>query len=919
MTDLPTGTVSLVFTDIEGSTLHLETLGDRYESVLGDHHRLLRAALHDAGGTEVGSAGDGLYFTFASAADAIKGTVAAQRVLGAHPWPDDVRVRDRMGIHTGEPVSGDLGYVGIDVHRAARICDAGHGGQILVSRTTRDLVMGNLPAGVTLVDLGEHHLRNISSSEHLYQVAADGLRADFPPLRSIDARPNNLPRQLTSFVGREQEMHAARRIFEAAPLLTLTGPGGVGKTRMSLELATDLLPDYEGGVWFVELGALTDTGFVLPTIALAMAVAEEPERPLLTSVVDRVGGKATLLVLDNCEHVLEAAAEAVDALLRRSPSLRVLATSREGLGIAGESVFPLPSLSLPEPASAFDGEGLDRYEAVRLFVERATAAVPSFRITEANAAAVVEICRQLDGVPLAIELAAARVRALTVQQISTRLTDRFRLLTGSHRITVPRHQTLRATMDWSFELLSVEERTLFERLSTFSGWFALEAVEAVCGDAPLDDHDLLDLLTRLVDKSLVVADDPDGEGGYRMLETIRQYGRDRLAASGGTTAIQRRHRDWYLARISQAAPGFFRGPESEIWLRRLDRDHDNVRAALQWCEDEPGEAEAGLRMAVGMWRFWEIRGHAMEGRAWLERMLVKAGDAAAAPLRADALTGAGVLASVQGDYPASMRFHEASLELNRALGDEQATTYARSNLASTTALSGDFARAVSLYERSVADARQVDDGRSAAFLLMNMADVVARAGDYARARTHIEEALATFRRLGDVWGEAFSLDAFGTIGALEGDHGTARSMHEQALAMSRSMGDQRGVARALSHLADDAERRGDRSTATMLHRETLVTRQGLGDLPGTAAALEGLALCVRRDDPATAALLVGTADRIRTSIRTPGPLAGRGGYQAALRELEASLGRATFDELRRKGARLSVDALLATLPPGPPR
>ncbi|HEU4672291.1 MAG TPA: tetratricopeptide repeat protein [Candidatus Limnocylindrales bacterium] len=909
MASVATGTVTLVFTDIEGSTKLLRQLGDRYHGLLADHHRLLREAFQARGGSEVDTAGDGLFYVFPSARAAIAAAVAGQRALGAQEWPAEVRVR--MGIHTGEPLSGDGGFVGLDVHRASRICGAGHGGQVVVSKTTRDLAQGDLPEDVSLVDLGEYQLKDLPAPDRLFQVVAPGLGRDFPPLRSIDSRPNNLPRQLTTFVGRQREIGEAKAILATSPLLTLTGPGGVGKTRLAIELGADLLDDYEDGVWFVDLGPVTDPAFVGHAIATSLGVMDIAGQPILDTVIDHLRRRHVLLVIDNCEHLLDAAARAVDALLRACAQVRVVATSREGFAIPGEAVFPVPSLAAPEATASVDD--LVHFESVRLFSERAAAAQPGFAVTERNAAAVAQICRRLDGVPLALELAAARVRALPVEQIATRLDDRFRLLTGSSRITVPRHQTLRQTIDWSHDLLADDERAVFRRLAAFVGGCSLEAAEAVCADEGLEAWEILDVLSRLVDKSLVVADTAAEEARYRQLETIREYARDRLLESGEGGATLRRHRDWFLALVAKAAPEFFRGVESAVWLERLDREHDNLRAALQWSIDEAEEAHAALQLAAGLWRFWEIRGHVAEGRSWLQRTLA-ATDGEVSALRADAYTGAGILAFMQGDHEAAHGFHEQSLALHRRVGDYAGIAFAANNLANAAVLSGDYAAARRLYEPGLAWARAQGNVRPLGFALVNMAEAVALDGEPDLARQQYEEGIEVFRSMGDRWGEAFALDSLGVMLGRQGEHAEAERFHGQALEISRELGDQRGIARALTHLGDEAARTNDPKTAKRLYAESFEIRRALGDQPGKASAIEKLAGVVAADDPRAAAILLGSAEAVRDSIRAPVPPTVRDEYEACRRSVRELLGEAAFEEARAEGRRLTPGAALATLP-----
>ena len=911
---LPSGTVTFLFTDIEGSTALLQQMGDEYATVLADHHRLLRHAFGERGGVEVDAAGDGLYFAFASARSALMAGIEAQRAVAAHEWTSGAAVAVRMGMHTGEARSGEGGYVGIDVHRAARICAAGHGGQLLLSQTTHDLVAGELPPDVTLRDLGEHRLRDLAGQQRLFQVVVADLPSEFPPLRSVDSHPNNLPRQLTSFVGRERQLAEAKRLLASSPLLTLTGPGGVGKTRIALQLAEELLGELQDGAWLVDLGVLTDPDYLATAVGSALGLAEQPGRPLLATILDHLRGREVLLVLDNCEHVVAASAELADSLLRSSASLRIVATSREALGIAGEALFPVPSLALPEDDLRLPLDQLSGFEAIRLFADRASAVLPSFELTASSALAVAQICRRLDGIPLALELAAARVRTLSVEQIAARLDDRFRLLAGGSRAAVPRHQALRATVDWSFDLLAEPERATWRRLSVFAGGFTLEAAEAICAGEEVDESEVLDLLSRLVEKSLVVSEAMAGESRFRLLETIRQYAREKLMGSDEAAEALRRHRDWYLALVTRLEPQFFGGARSGNEIDELDREHDNLRAALEWSADEPGEAAAGLRLAAGLWRFWEIRGHVVEGRAWLERMLAASSEGESLASRSSALTGAGVLAYLQGDYDAAFAFHEESLILHRQVGNPQSVAYAANNLANAALQQGDYARARSLYEESLELVRGAGDTPGSGIALINLADVVARQGDLEAARSLFEESIATFRDQGNSWGMAFALDSFGLVVARHGDRPLARTFHRQAMEISQGLGDERGVARAVGHLAEVAALEGETAEAAKLHLESLAIRQRLGDMPGIATGLEKLAAVVSGEAPATAGQLLGRAEALRQSIRAPTPLDARADNDRCFAQLTEVLGAERLEAARSEGRMMKTEELLATLP-----
>lgn len=616
MPTLPSGTVTYLFTDIEGSTRLLHELGDHYAEILAAHHRILRSACKASAGREIETHGDGFFVAFPRARDAVAASVAAQRAIAAHSWPQGETVRVRMGLDTGEPLDAETGYVDIHIHRAARICAAGWGGQILISQATRELVADDLPMGTSLRDLREHRLKDLASPVRLFQVVVPDLPCDFPSLRSLTSLPNNLPMQLTSFIGREREMGEIRALLSRSRLLTLVGSGGSGKTRLALQVAAELLEAYKDGVWLVELAALTDAGLLAQTVAAALNLREQPGRTVEATLTDYLQPRQILLVLDNCEHLLLACAELGEGLLRTCPQLRLLSTSRESLAISGELTYRVPSFAVTELRQLTSVDALIQNEAVRLFVDRATLAAPAFKLTERNVAAVAQICDRLDGIPLAIELAAGRMKGMSVEQIAARLDDRFRLLTGGSRTALPRQQTLRATMDWSHEMLSDSERTVLRRLSVFAGGWTLEAAEAVCaGDGP-EPGDVLDLVTHLVDKSLVFMEAPDGEARHRFLETIRQYARDRLMEASEADRVRDRHRDWCIQLAEQAEPHLTSAAQA-VWFERLELENHNLRAALEWTK-AGGAPEMGLRLAGPLWRFWNVHGYWREGREWLE-------------------------------------------------------------------------------------------------------------------------------------------------------------------------------------------------------------------------------------------------------------------------------------------------------------
>jgi predicted ATPase/class 3 adenylate cyclase len=641
---LPTGTMTFLFTDIEGSTRLWAQQPEAMDPAVSRHFALAAEIVvqHDGIVVKHRLEGDSLFAVFPRALDAVAAAAALQRALHAEPWPAAISLRVRIAVHTGDAVVRDGDYLGAVVNRCARLRSAAHGGQVLLSSVTQELVRGHLSQGLSLRDLGAHRLKDQLEPEHIFQLLHPDLPADFPPLRSLQAFVHNLPRQLTSFIGRDGEMAEIKQLLSKTALLTLTGAGGCGKTRLALQVAADVLEEFEEGVWLVELAALADSTLVPQTVAAALGVREEPGRPLTETLIDYLRPRQVLLLLDNCEHLLSASAQLADTSLRACPRLRVLVTSREGLGIAGETTYRVPSLSLPDLQHLPPVAALSQFEATRLFVDRAAAAVPSFTLNEQNAPSVAEVCYRLDGIPLAIELAAARVKALPVEQITRRLDDRFRLLTGGSRAALPRQQTLRATIDWSYDLLSEAERMLLRRLSVFAGGWTLEAAEAVGAGEGINDDEVQELLTTLVEKSLVLYEEQRGEARYRLLETVRQYSRERLLESGEMQVVCSRHASFYLNFAEQAEPELRRSDQVG-WLNRLDVEHDNLRAALEWSLLGDNQGEVGLRLAGALWWFWLVRSHFTEGRNWLDAAVSRAVDAPA-PDQVKVLNGAAYLA-----------------------------------------------------------------------------------------------------------------------------------------------------------------------------------------------------------------------------------------------------------------------------------
>jgi predicted ATPase/class 3 adenylate cyclase len=822
----PSGTVTFLFTDIEGSTLLLERLGPAWGATLDAHDNLLRAAIEGAGGQQVNTSGDAVFAVFARPPDAVAAAVAAQRALASADWAEGARLRVRMGLHTGEAERAGRDYAGIDVHRAARISAAASGGQVLLSSATRLLAERALPEGVRLRDLGEHRLKDLSLPEHLHQLCIEGLPAEFPPPRTLDAWRDTLPAQQTSFVGREREVAEALALLDGTRALTLTGPGGTGKTRLALRIAAESADAFRDGVVFVALSALEDPSLVASTVAAALGVQEEAGRTVLTSLSERLAGMEVLLVLDNYEQLLGAAA-LVGELLAAGPGVRILVTSRAPLRVAGEHEYQVSPLVLPDPATGATPEELAASEAVALFVERARAIDPGFALTDENAGAVAGICASLDGLPLAIELAAARTRLLSPHAILERLGASLPLLTGGPRDRPERQRTLRAAIKWSYDLLEPEDQAMFSRLAVFAGGWSLEAAEAVCSPRDADGLDTLDTLETLVEQSLVR---PVGDGSpeprFRMLLTIREYGRERLAASGEEPELRRRHALFFLA-LAEAAGRELTGPDQVAWLDRLGRDQDNLRAALRWAV-ESDQAETGLLIAAAIWRFWQLRDHLAEGEAWLTELLSAPSASDATPARS---AGATALASVvywRGDYAAARERYEDALALHVALGDEAGAADVRSSLGWVAAATDDWSAARRRFGEAAESARARGDRTGLGVALHGVGMSALRDGDRPTARAALEEAVALLRASGDTFGLANALYDHGRILVTEGDHDGGRACLLESIRRHAAAGDQPGIAFVLDALSELAVEEGRAERSVRLAAAADGMRESLG-------------------------------------------------------------------------------------------
>ena len=918
MNQPPTGTVTFLFTDIEGSTRIWEDHPDAMRPALARHDDLLRQSIEDNGGFVFKTVGDAFCAAFATAPDALRAALSAQQAVVAEAWDLPAPLLVRMALHTGAAEERGGDYFGQPLNRVERLMSAGHGMQTLLSGATQELVRDHLPDGASLRDLGARRLKDLGRSEQVFQLLHPTLPADFPPLRSLDNPdlPNNLPQQITSFIGREKQVEEVKTLLTRTRLLTLTGAGGGGKTRLSLQVAADLLDRYFDGVWLVELAALSDPALVPQAVADVLGVKEEPGQPISRALAERLKFKRLLLILDNCEHLVAACATLATDLLRSCPGVHLLTSSREPLKVAGEQTYRVPSLTLPDAQQAQTVESLSQYEAVRLFIERTKAVQPSFAVTDGNAPAVAQVCWRLDGIPLAIELAAARVRALSAEGVSTRLDDRFRLLTGGSRTALPRQQTLRALIDWSYDLLTEQEKKMLCRLSVFAGGWTLAAAEAVCAGGQIEEWQVLDLLTSLVDKSLVVYEEEAGDR-YRFLETVRQYAGNRLEEGGEAEAGRERLAVWFLGLAEEGAPQLT-GPEQASWLRRLETEHDNLRASLAWFErlDGPaaeGLAEGSLRLVVALCRFWAVRGHYAEGRQWAGRALAAAkerdrvGGTEASAVQARALFGAGYLAYNQSDYEAARAAYEESLRIQRQLGNRQGVATMLDNLGNVAYEQGDYGGARSLYEESLALARQLGNQQGIASCLGNLGNVAHERGDYASARALHEECVAIQRHHADQRGVANSLNNLGNAAHEEGDYPAARALHEESLGLQRQLGNQRGIANSLLALGDVTLAEGDHAGGRALYEQGLTVRQRLGDQKGIATALTALGHVAQEEgDYAGARTLYEQSLALTRQI---------GDQHGIARSLEGLAGAAASQGQTTRGTRLwgAADALRTRL------
>ena len=907
MASPPTGTVTFLFTDIEDSTKMWERSQQAMQAALARHDEILRRAIEDRGGYVFKTVGDAFCCAFSTAPDALEAALDAQRLLLKERWAESGPLRVRMALHMGTAEERDEDYFGPPVNRVARLLSAAHGGQVLLSLPTHEMVRDQLPAGMSLAELGEHRLKDLFRPERVFQLSAPGLPVEFPPLRTLDTYRNNLPLQPTPLVGREKEVSEVCDLQRGTEtrLLTLTGPGGTGKTRLALQAAADLLDDFPDGTFFAQLATLTEAELFLSTVAETLGVRETGEQPLDESLKDYLSERRMLLLLDNFEQVL-GAAPTVTEMLAGAPELKVLATSRAPLGLYGEKEYAVPPLSVPDVRHLPDFKTLSQYEAVRLFIERAKSAKADFEVTDESAPAVAEICVRLDGLPLAIELAAARIKMLPPKAMLQRLSSRLKLLTGGARDLPERQRTLRGTIEWSFALLDEGEQLLFGRLAVFSGGRTLEAIEAICdaeGDLPVD---AFEGVSSLVDKSLIrQEEEPGGEPRFVMLETVHEYAREKLGESSEAEEIKRVHAEFFLTLAEEADPEL-RGPDQLEWLERLEAEHDNMRAALSWALGRK-EVELALRMGGALWWFWWMRGYYSEGRRWLQEALAMDGRGSPGS-RAMALAGAGRLASVQGDFDRAKEACQEGLELLAHEEASEAKLKLLESLGWVASEREEHSQAKQLYEESLALSREMGDTWWIAESLLGLAFVSHNRGDYERATELYEQSMSLFREQGDKEFLATCLGSLAMLVYSQGDLGRAAQLTEEAATLFKNLGDRGGVSIVLYNLGWIALLQDQLSRAADLYRESLTFAWDAGLNPIVQVALEGFA-CVAGAEGETerAARLWGAAQALQEAKGIPRDPDFLAEADTRISAVRSGMGEQAWEEAWRKGRTMTLD------------
>ncbi len=897
---LPTGTVTFLFTDIEGSTQRWEHDRDAMRVAVARHDVLMRKAIESHRGYVFKTVGDAFCAAFSRADDALAAALAAQHELNAEDFADIKGLRVRMGLHAGEADERDGDYFGPAVNRVARLMSIGHGGQVLISAAVEHALHDALPSGATLIDLGLRRLKDLTQPEQVWQLTIAGLPSEFPPLNSLDARANNLPIQLTNLLGRERDLEEVKSLIDSHRLVTLAGAGGIGKTRLALQAAADLIDRYADGVWFADLAPISDPELVASVVAKVVGMAQAEQRRVDEAIPQWLKRKQLLLILDNCEHVIQAAAGLAAAVLGTAPQVRIVATSRQALGIGGEVVYRLPSLALPEAVAGLSAETASAYGAIALFVDRAAASDTRFVLSDDNAAIVAEICRRLDGIPLAIELAAARVRVLSISNLAQRLNERFKILTGGNRTALPRQKTLVALIDWSYGLLTPQEQTLFNRIGIFAGGFSLDAATAVCAGEGLDENDILNLLSSLTDKSLVVADTGGDEERYRLLESTRAYALEKLSVAGERKRIARRHGEYFRDQ-AQAADVRYGMGSAAAWLVSMELELDNYRAALAWALDQRNDLLLGGTLVGALGDFWFYGGLNAEGQRWVQAAFGALGEQAPDDIAAGLWFTLYILSDGRQAYDAAQR----AFELYERVGDQRGMITALHSLGVSLYQLGRLEASEEVLRRSLVLAREVGDSRGAAHSTNALGYVLGQRGDVDAARSCFEEALAAHIRSGDDGGRAIALRNLAELEFAQGEVAKAVALGSEGLAIElrgKNLLHQTWCYANLAayHVALD-QLKDARSNA----RQALLLAQKMQREFQSAVGIQHLALIAAlSDDIHRAARLLGYADKWYREEGGERELTERWGYVRLMERLHARLKEDELAALLVEGSKL---------------
>ena len=804
--------------------------------------------------------GDAYCAAFRTAPDAVRAAIAAQQALSKEDFSAVNGLRVRMALHTGYAEERDHDYFGPSVNRASRLLSIGHGGQMLVSAAASDLVQGELPAQAILRDLGAHRLKDLAHPEQVFQLVAAGLPTDFPPLRSLDSLPNNLPLQVTSFIGRDEDVAEVKKLLEKTRLLTLTGSGGVGKTRLALQVSAELLERHPDGVWLVDLAGLQDSDLVASEVASVLGVRVGADRSLADSIIYALKPKQSLIILDNCEHLVTAAAHIAGAIIKGAPNVRLMATSREGLGIAGETIYRVNSLAIPKTNTEVTSANASGYGSIALFIDRATAANTRFMLSDADAKIVADICRSLDGIPFAIELAAARVKLMSVAHLAERLKERFRILTGGDRTALPRQQTMRALVDWSYNLLNERERTILNRSAVFAGGWTLEAASEICSDDEIEAWEVLDLLSSLVDKSLVVVEVGGTSERYRLLESTWQYAREKLAEAKENEQLNRKHAEYFL-RVAQAADAAYESTPSDTWIAGLEPELDNYRAAMGWALLNKHDVALGAALAAALRDLWISVGSRVEGLRWINLALDALGGMEPNPTTATLWQGLAVTSEGFGE--AAFEASERALKQAQGLGDESLIALAQSGYGFALDRRGRFDEAQEVYTKSVPQLRKTGRTKQLARVLSWWSIIHFIRGASDEARKGFSEALAVARTLADEQLMATVLGNLAELSFAEGDVDKAIVSGEESLALRVKAKNATGTANGYTNLAAYHLARGEVERAKALAREAIRwAREGQSQLMLVWIIQHLTVIRAREGDPKAAARLLGYVNKM---------------------------------------------------------